>query len=80
MTVTVYSSTHCSWCVKTKEHLDSINVPYESINISEDREAARKVFELTRQTGVPVTRIGERCIVGYDPDAIDSALRDAQLI
>lgn len=80
MSVTVYSTTTCPWCVKAKEHLDELKVSYAAINISEDSEARKRIFEKTRQMGVPVIEIGDRFIVGYDPEAIDRTLRDAQII
>lgn len=78
--VTVFSTASCPWCVKTKEHLDALSVRYESIDIGEDREGAREVIEQTHQRGVPVTRIGDTYIVGFDPDAIDEALREERIL
>jgi glutaredoxin-like YruB-family protein len=80
MKAVVYSTNSCPWCVRAKEYLSSLNVAYESVNVSEDREAAAEIVRKTRQQGVPVIKIGERYIVGFDQNAIDSALRDADLI
>ena len=80
MSVVVYSTNSCPWCVKAKEYLDSLKVAYESVNVSEDRDAAAEIVQKTRQRGVPVIKVGERYIVGFDQSAIDSALRDADLI
>lgn len=78
--VTVFSTASCPWCVKAKEHLDQLGVAYEAVNVGEDREAAREMIEKTRQRGVPVIRVGERYIVGFNPDEIDSALKAADII
>lgn len=80
MTVKVYSTERCSWCVKVKEYLSSLKVSYEEVNIGVDREAAKDLVKKTRQMGVPVTQIGDNYIVGYDPDAISSALKDEGLL
>lgn len=80
MKVVVYSTNSCPWCVKAKEYLDSLKVKYESVNVSEDREAAAEIVEKTRQRGVPVIKVGTRYIVGFDQSAIDSALKDVDLI
>ena len=77
MSVTVYTSTHCPWCVKTEEFLDSINVPYEAVNVSQNHEAAAELVNKTRQRGVPVTKINDNYIVGFNEGAIRSALKDA---
>ena len=78
--VIVYTTSSCGWCVKTKEYLSSLNVPFQAIDVGVDREAAREVVQKTRQRGVPVTKVGERYIVGFDQDAINSALKEAALI
>jgi glutaredoxin-like YruB-family protein len=78
--VTVYATSSCPWCVKVKEYLSSLAVTFQAIDVGVDREAAKEVVQKTRQRGVPVTKIGERYIVGFDQDAIKSALKEAALI
>lgn len=71
--VKIYSSDHCTWCRKMKRYLESKNVGYEELNVSEPKNA-EAVYLLSGQNGVPVTVIGNRVIVGFDTDAVDSAL------
>ena len=78
--VTVYSTSSCPWCVKAKEYLSSLDVPFQAIDVGADREAAKQVVQKTRQRGVPGGKVGERYIVGFDQDAIKSALKEAALI
>ncbi|MDR3163970.1 MAG: glutathione S-transferase N-terminal domain-containing protein [Synergistaceae bacterium] len=78
--VAVYSTSSCPWCVKAKEYLSSLGVPFQAIDVGVDRDAAKEIVEKTRQRGVPVIRVGERYIVGFDQDAIKSALKEAALI
>jgi glutaredoxin len=66
--------------VKAKEFLSSLGVPFRAIDVGADREAAKEVVQKTRQRGVPVVKVGERYIVGFDQDAIKSALKEAALI
>jgi glutaredoxin 3 len=80
MTVKVYSTKTCPWCDKVKEYLDSIKVSYETIDVSADKKAAMELVKKTRQMGVPVTQIGEKYIVGFNPDAINEELKGAGLI
>ena len=75
MSVKVYSTKTCPWCVKVKEYLDSLKVAYENVDVSADREAAMELVKKTKQMGVPVTQIGDRFIVGYDPDALTAELK-----
>lgn len=78
--VTVFSTVSCPWCVKAKEHLDSLGVAYDAVDVGQDREAAAEMVQKTRQRGVPVVKVGERYIVGFNPEEIDSALRDLNII
>jgi glutaredoxin-like YruB-family protein len=72
--VTVYTTPTCPWCTKVKSYLKNKGVDYNEIDVVEDTQAAQRMVELTGQRSVPVITIGERYIVGYDPDRIDSML------
>lgn len=76
--ITVYSTPTCPWCTKAKKYLEGKNVAFEVINVAQDRKAAEHVMAKTGQMGVPVIRIGERYIVGYDTAAIDEELAKQQ--
>jgi glutaredoxin len=47
---------------------------YENVDVQANREAAMEMVKKTGQMGVPVTQIGEKYIVGYNPEAIDAEL------
>jgi glutaredoxin-like YruB-family protein len=79
MSVIVYSTKSCPWCVKAKEYLDSLKVAYEAVDVGVDREAAKEIVEKTKQRGVPVIKVGERYIVGFDQGKIQSALKEEGL-
>ena len=78
--VTVFSTSNCPWCVKAKEFLSQLNVAFQAIDVGSDKEAAREIVQKTRQRGVPVVKVGERYIVGFDQEAIKSALEEEDLI
>jgi len=78
--VKVYSTPTCPWCVKAKDYLKSINVDFEDVDVSKDREAAMEMVRKTRQMGVPVVQIGSTYIVGFDKDAIDEALKENGIV
>lgn len=80
MTVKVYSTETCPWCDKAKEYLKSLNVEFETVNVSGDKQAAMELVKKTRQMGVPVVQVGEEYIVGYNADAINAALKNAGLL
>lgn len=71
--VIVYTSTGCPHCVKVKEQLDAWNIPYTERNTSEKREyfeelRSRKLF------GTPATFIGDRFVLGYQPEKMRNLL------
>lgn len=80
MSVKVYSTPTCPWCTKVKEFLKQLNVAFEEVDVSSNREAAMEMVKKTRQMGVPVTQINERFIVGFNASEIESALKDAGIL
>ena len=70
-TVTVYTTTTCPWCTRTKEYLRQKGVPFQEKNIELDQAAAQEVMQRTRQMGVPVTIAGDDVIIGFDRPKLD---------
>ncbi len=70
--VTVYESNGCKQCIFTKRALDSADIPYSTVNISESEEALRTVTELGyKQAPVVVTPEGDHWS-GLRPDKISA--------
>lgn len=80
MEVKVYTSQTCPWCTKVKEFLDNLQVAYTPVDVSADRAAAMELVKKTKQMGVPVTVIGEKFIVGYNPGELEAVLKANNLI
>ncbi|WP_139905765.1 glutaredoxin family protein [Clostridium thermarum] len=74
MSVKVYSTTTCPWCVKAKDYLKSKGIAYEDINVSLDPAAAKEMIEKSGQRGVPVLDINGNIVVGFDRPQIDKLL------
>lgn len=74
MSVKVYSTPSCSWCVKAKDYLKANNISFEEHDVSKDRSAAVEMVNKSGQRGVPVLDINENIIVGFDKKAIDKLL------
>jgi glutaredoxin 3 len=74
--IKVYSTSTCPWCTKLKEYLDEKKVKYESIDVSQDQEAAQAMVKKSGQMGVPQTEINGKIIVGFDKEAIDKELAE----
>ena len=80
MSVIVYSTKTCPWCVKERSILLPLGVSFEVKNVAEDKEAAMFVVKKTNQMGVPVVQIGEKFIVGFNADEIKSTLQEQKII
>ena len=72
--VKVYSTNSCPWCVKAKNYLKSVNIEFEELNVQEDMTARDEMISKSKQMGVTVLDINGTIIVGFDKNAIDSAL------
>lgn len=75
MTVKVYSTPTCPWCIRVKEFLREHNVQFEDIDVSTNHQAAQEMIEKSGQNGVPVINIDGKIIVGFDKEAIEKALK-----
>jgi glutaredoxin 3 len=50
-------------------------VPFKEVDIERDPKAAQDIARKTGQRGVPVIKIGNRWIVGFDKERIEKELR-----
>lgn len=75
MTVTVYSTSSCPWCVKAKDFLKQNKIEFREVNVGEDPDGLKEMEEKSGQRGVPVLDINGTIIVGFDRDAIKAALK-----
>ncbi|OUO91600.1 glutaredoxin domain-containing protein [Cloacibacillus sp. An23] len=80
MEVKVYSTPSCPWCVRVKEYLSGLGVPYTNVNIAEDRASAMELVKKTKQIGVPVTFIGDKFVVGFNEPELEALLKENGLI
>ena len=81
VTVTVYTTTWCRYCVYAKQYLDRNGVKYteKNVEIKEERESlftfAKNVnFDVEKLNVVPIVVIGETIIVGFNTKEISCAL------
>lgn len=75
MIVTVYTLSSCNWCTKLKAFLNTHNVEFEEKHVAHDLPLIQEVYRATNQMGVPVTRIGDEWIVGYDEAKLKALLQ-----
>jgi glutaredoxin 3 len=63
--VTVFSTKTCGWCRRAEELLSRNAIPFESIDVTSDRQARAELIERANWRTVPVIFIEGRPIGGY---------------
>lgn len=74
MSVVVYSTPTCPYCVKAKDYLKEKGVEFEDVNVAEDNARAQEMVQKSGQMGVPVLDVNGTVIIGFDQAQIDAAL------
>lgn len=64
-TITLYSTTACSSCVRAKQLLDRSGLPFVEINASRDRAGRERLVELTGRMTFPQVTVGDTVIGGF---------------
>ena len=72
--VKVYSTATCPYCNMTKSFLKENNIPFEAVDVSQDRDAAKEMMEKSGQMSVPVIDVDGQIIVGFDKKALSKEL------
>lgn len=73
-TVTIYSTPVCHFCHAAKDFFAANNVSYVEHDVAADAEKRQEMIELTDQMGVPVIRIGDDIVIGFDEDKLKELL------
>ncbi len=64
--VTIYSTPVCHFCHSAKEYFAEHNVVFTEFDVASDAQKRQEMIEMTGQMGVPVIRIGDDVVVGFD--------------
>ena len=66
MTIKVYSTPTCPYCVQVKDFLKEKGQEFEEIDVAADPKAAQEMIDKSGQMGVPVVDIDGEIIIGYN--------------
>ena len=66
MSVTVYTKPSCVQCDQTKRFLDKVNIPYSTIDITENQEALDKILDMGFKAA-PVVITDNDSWAGFNP-------------
>lgn len=72
--VTIYSTPVCHFCHAAKAYFDENGVEYTEYDVASDGEKRQEMVEMTGQMGVPVIRIGDDVVIGFDEAKIKELL------
>lgn len=64
--VTIYSTPSCHFCGMAKEFFKEKGIQYEEINVAEDKEKHEEMIDMTGQMGVPVIRVDDDAVIGFN--------------
>lgn len=75
--VEIYSTSSCHFCHMAKEWLTEKGIPYSDYNVGEDMARRKEMVEITGQLGVPVIKIGDEVMVGFNQEQMAKILEVA---
>jgi glutaredoxin-like YruB-family protein len=73
--VTIYSTPVCHFCQAAKEFFKENDVEYTEFDVASDAEKREEMIEMTGQMGVPVIRIGDDVVIGFDEEKVKELLK-----
>ncbi len=73
-TVTIYSTPVCHFCHAAKEFFTEHGVSYTEHDVASDVEKRKEMVDMTGQMGVPVIRIEDDVIIGYEEPKLQELL------
>ncbi len=68
--IIIYSTPTCHYCQMAKAFFQNNSVTYTEHNVAEDAEKRQEMIELTGQMGVPVIKVGDEILVGFNEGKI----------
>ena len=73
--VIIYSTPVCHFCQAAKEFFKENNVEYTEFDVAADAAKREEMIEMTGQMGVPVIRIGDDVVIGFDEPKVKELLK-----
>ncbi len=72
--VEIYSTPTCHYCHLAKDWMNEKNIKYVDYDVTVDPARAREMVEITGQRGVPVIKIGNDVIIGFNQAKMEELL------
>lgn len=72
--VTIYSTPVCHFCHAAKEFFDANEVEYVEHDVAADADKRQEMIDLTGQMGVPVIKVEDDVVIGFDEEKLKELL------
>lgn len=72
--IEIYSTPTCHFCHMAKDWLTEKKVEFNDYNVGEDMTKRKEMVEMTGQLGVPVIKIGDEVMIGFNPELMAKIL------
>lgn len=75
MSVAIYTTPSCGYCVKAKDYLREKHIPFSEYNVASDLRKADEMMRKSGQMSVPVLDVHGKIIIGFNQQEIEKALK-----
>ena len=75
MSVIIYSTPTCPYCLMAKSFFKKHNIVYTEKNVASDENAANEMIKKSGQMGVPVIEVNGKILIGFDEEEAKKALK-----
>lgn len=77
--ITVFTTNTCAYCAMVKKYLDNKGVAYEVVNLDEQPEKQKEIYEKSGALTVPVTLVEkedstEEVVIGFNLSRLASVI------
>jgi len=72
--VAIYTTPVCHFCHAAKEYFQENGIAYEEYDVAADMDKRKEMVDMTKQMGVPVIRIDDNLIVGFNKPKVAELL------
>lgn len=73
-TVIIYSTPVCHFCHAAKDFFTENKIEFTDYDVAADTKKRQEMIEITGQMGVPVIRIDEDIVIGFDEEKLRELL------
>ena len=73
-TVTIYSTPTCHFCHQAKDYFNENKIAFTDYDVATDLVKRKEMVDLSKQMGVPVIKIDNEFVVGFNQSKINQLL------